>query len=65
MFELSPQELLNRICIVIVSIESLYEEMSQIDLSSLERDKFLNWYDEAMDFLREQRDILQLELSFF
>ena len=65
MSELSPQELLNRICIVIVSIESLYEEMSQIDLSSLEQDKFLNWYDEAMDFLREQRDILQLELSFF
>lgn len=48
------QDLLNRICIMIVSIESLYEEMSQINLSRHEWDEFLNWYGEAMDSLREQ-----------
>ena len=44
---------------MIVSIDSLYEEMSQIDLTSSEWDEFLHWYDEAMNFLREQRDTLQ------
>ena len=48
---------------MIVSIESLLEEISQIDLSRHEWNEFLNWYDEAMDFLREQRDILQSQLS--
>ena len=45
---------------MIVSIESSYEEMSQINISRFEWEKFLNWYGEAMKFLREQRDILQL-----
>lgn len=58
--QITSQELLNKICIMIVSIESSYEEMSQINISRFEWEKFLNWYGEAMKFLREQRDILQL-----
>ena len=50
---------LNKICNMIVSLDSLYEEMSQIDLTRSEWDEFFHWYDEAMNFLREQRDILQ------
>lgn len=50
---------LNKICNMIVSIDSLYEEMSQIDLTRSEWDEFFHWYNEAMNFLREQRDILQ------
>ena len=51
--QINSQELLNRICIMIVSIESLYEEMSQINMSRFEWEDFLNWYEEAMNFLRE------------
>ena len=51
--------LLKKICNMIVSIDSLYKEISQIDLTRSEWDKLLHWYDEAMNVLREQRDILQ------
>ena len=49
--EVTPQELLKKICAAIVSVESLHENMSQIDnLPRSEWNEFLNWYGEAMDF---------------
>lgn len=57
--EVTPQELLKKICAVIVSVESLHENMSQIDnLPRREWNEFLNWYGEAMDFLKEQLDFV-------
>lgn len=59
MSEVTPQELLNKICAAIVSVESLYENMSQIDnLPRREWNEFLNWYGEAMDFLKKQLDFV-------
>ena len=51
----SPQELLNKICLMISAIESVYEEMLEINLPHLERYECLTWYGEAIDFLREER----------
>ena len=43
MSEVTPQELLNKICAAIVSVKSLYENMSQIDnLQRREWNEFLN-----------------------
>lgn len=57
--EVTPQELLKKICAAIVSVESLHENMSQIDnLPRREWNEFLNWYSEAMDFLKEQLDFV-------
>ena len=59
MSEVTPQELLNKICAAIVYVESLYENMSQIDnLPRRESNEFLNWYGEAMDFLKKQLDFV-------
>ena len=59
----SPQELLNKICLMISAIESLYEEVLEIHLPRSERNGFLTWYGNAMEFLREERDILLLQQS--
>ena len=48
---------------MISAIKSLYEEILEISLPRLERDEFLTWYGEAIDFLREERDILLPQLS--
>ena len=62
--EVTPQELLKKICAAIVSVESLHENMSQIDnLPRREWNEFLNWYGEAMDFLKEQLDLFYLRLK--
>ena len=58
----SPQELLNKICLISV-IESFYKEMLKINLPLLKRYEFLTWYGEVIDFLREESDTLLLPLS--
>ena len=44
---------------MISAVESLYEEVFESNLPQFQRDDFLTWYGVTMDFVREQRDILQ------
>ena len=58
------QQLFDTIEDLLFSIQCLYEQV--IEMSNLPvdvRDNFLEWYGVAVDFLREQRDILSSRIS--
>ena len=58
------QQLFDTIEDLLFSIQCLYEQV--IEMSNLHadvRDNFLEWYGVAVDFLREQRDILSSRIS--
>ena len=58
------QQLFDTIEDLLLSIQCLYEQV--IEMSNLPadvRDNFLEWYGVAVDFLREQRDILSSRIS--
>ena len=58
------QQLFDTIEDLLFSIQCFYEQV--IEMSNLPvdvRDNFLEWYGVAVDFLREQRDILSSRIS--
>ena len=58
------QQLFDTIEDLLFSIQCLYEQV--IEMSNLPvdvRDNFLEWHGVAVDFLREQRDILSSRIS--
>ena len=58
------QQLFDTIEDLLFSIQCLYEQV--IEMSNLPvdvRDNFLEWYGVAVDFLREQKDILSSRIS--
>ena len=64
MSESVNQQLFDTIEDLLFSIQCLYEQV--IEMSNLPvdvRDNFLEWYGVAVDFLREQRDILSSRIS--
>ena len=60
------QQLFDTIEDLLFSIQRLYEQVIEMNnLPADVRDIFLEWYGVAVDFLREQRDILSSRISLF
>ena len=58
------QQLFNKIVDLLLAINCLYEEVIEINfLPANVRDNFLEWHGIAVDFLREQRDMLRITLN--
>ena len=60
------QQLFDTIEDLLFSIQCLYEQVIEMNNVPADvRDNFLEWYGVAVDFLREQRDILSSRISLF
>ena len=58
------QQFFDKIVNLLLAINCLYEEVIEMNfLPENVRNDFLEWYEVAVDFLREQRDILIIILN--
>ena len=59
------QQLLDKVENLLYAIQNFYEQFLQMNLPEDARENFITWYGNAVDFLREQRNILSSRISSF